>query len=282
MDKLLLLEDDLSLITGLTYALKKQGFEVDVARTLSEADANWADGKYALLILDVTLPDGTGFDFCRKVRQCSKVPIIFLTAMDEETNVMMGLDMGGDDYITKPFKLGILISRVNALLRRSKNFGQEATELDSNGIKVCLLQGQVYKNGQLLVLTAAEYKMLCYFMKNANVVLTKEQILKQLWDCDGNYIDNNTLTVYIRRLRMKIEDDPGRPLHRSRRQDDLSLREMRRAHHDRQALPLLHGGDAHGSAETVRGHHGIEAGGAQSARTRHVFEKDDRSHQRWK
>lgn len=120
MDKLLLLEDDLSLITGLTYALKKQGFEVDVARTLSEADANWADGKYALLILDVTLPDGTGFDFCRKVRQCSKVPIIFLTAMDEETNVMMGLDMGGDDYITKPFKLGILISRVNALLRRSK------------------------------------------------------------------------------------------------------------------------------------------------------------------
>ena len=211
MDKLLLLEDDLSLITGLTYALKKQGFEVDVARTLSEADANWADGKYALLILDVTLPDGTGFDFCRKVRQCSKVPIIFLTAMDEETNVMMGLDMGGDDYITKPFKLGILISRVNALLRRSKNFGQEATEIDSNGIKVCLLQGQVYKNGQLLVLTAAEYKMLCYFMKNANVVLTKEQILKQLWDCDGNYIDNNTLTVYIRRLRMKIEDDPGRP-----------------------------------------------------------------------
>ena len=144
-------------------------------------------------------------------RSCSKVPIIFLTAMDEETNVMMGLDMGGDDYITKPFKLGILISRVNALLRRSKNFGQEATELDSNGIKVCLLQGQVYKNGQLLVLTAAEYKMLCYFMKNANVVLTKEQILKQLWDCDGNYIDNNTLTVYIRRLRMKIEDDPGRP-----------------------------------------------------------------------
>ena len=119
MDKLLLLEDDLSLITGLTYALKKQGFTVDVAKTLMEAEAIWAESKYDLLILDVTLPDGSGFDFCQKVRQSSKVPIIFLTAMDEETNVMMGLDMGGDDYITKPFKLGILISRVNALLRRS-------------------------------------------------------------------------------------------------------------------------------------------------------------------
>ena len=211
MEKLLLLEDDLSLITGLTYALKKQGFTVDVAKTLMEAEAIWAESKYDLLILDATLPDGSGFDFCRKVRQSSKVPIIFLTAMDEETNVMMGLDMGGDDYITKPFKLGILISRVNALLRRSKNFGREATELESNGIKVLLLQGQAYKNGELLELTAAEYKMLCYFMKNANVILTKEQILNQLWDCDGNYIDNNTLTVYIRRLRMKIEDDPGRP-----------------------------------------------------------------------
>lgn len=211
MEKLLLLEDDLSLITGLTYALKKQGFEVDVAKTLMEAETIWAESKYDLLILDVTLPDGSGFDFCRKVRQSSKVPIIFLTAMDEETNVMMGLDMGGDDYITKPFKLGILISRVNALLRRSKNFGQEATELESNGIKILLLHGQVYKNGELLELTAAEYKMLCYFMKHANMVLTKEQILNQLWDCDGNYIDNNTLTVYIRRLRMRIEDDPGKP-----------------------------------------------------------------------
>lgn len=211
MDKILLLEDDLSLITGLTYALKKQGFEVDVAKTLMEAETVWAESKYDLLILDVTLPDGSGFDFCQKVRQSSKVPIIFLTAMDEETNVMMGLDMGGDDYITKPFKLGILIARVNALLRRSKNFGQEATELESNGIKILLLHGQAYKNGELLELTAAEYKMLCYFMKHANMVLTKEQILNQLWDCDGNYIDNNTLTVYIRRLRMKIEDDPGRP-----------------------------------------------------------------------
>lgn len=211
MNRILLLEDDLSLITGLTYALKKQNFSVDVARTLKEADVIWDDGKYDLLILDVSLPDGSGFDFCRKVRQCSKVPIIFLTASDEETNIMMGLDIGGDDYITKPFKLGILISRVNALLRRTKNFGQADTELQSNGIKVLLLQGLAYKNGELLELTAVEYKMLCYFMKNANIVLSKEQILEQLWDCDGNYVDNNTLTVYIRRLRMKVENDPGKP-----------------------------------------------------------------------
>ena len=114
-------------------------------------------------------------------------------------------------YITKPFKLGVLISRVNALLRRTKNFGQADTELQSNGIKVLLLKGLAYKNGELLELTAVEYKMLCYFMKNANIVLSKDQILDQLWDCDGNYVDNNTLTVYIRRLRMKVENDPGKP-----------------------------------------------------------------------
>lgn len=211
MNQILLLEDDLSLITGLTYALKKQNFTVDIARTLKEAESVWSAGKYHLLILDVSLPDGSGFDFCRKVRQCSNVPIIFLTAFDEEINITMGLDIGGDDYITKPFKLGVLIARVNALLRRTQNFGQADTELKSNGIHVHLLQGQAYKNGELLELTAVEYKMLCYFMKNANVVLSKEQILSQLWDCDGNFVDNNTLTVYIRRLRMKIEDDPGKP-----------------------------------------------------------------------
>lgn len=211
MNRILLLEDDLSLITGLTFALKKQNFVVEVARTVKEAETIWAEGAFDLLILDVSLPDGSGFDFCRKVRQSSKVPIIFLTASDEEMNIMMGLDIGGDDYITKPFKLGVLISRMNALLRRTKNFGQPDTELQSNGIKVLLLQGQAYKNGKLLELTAAEYKLLCYFMKNPNIVLTKEQILNQLWDCDGSYIDHNTLTVYIRRLRMKVEDDPGEP-----------------------------------------------------------------------
>lgn len=211
MSRILLLEDDLSLVNGLSFAFKKQGFELEVARTVKEADALWTEGSYDLLVLDVSLPDGTGFEFCEKVRQSSKVPIIFLTASDEEVNIIMGLDMGGDDYITKPFKLGVLVSRINALLRRAKDFNVSDTELQANGIRVLLLQRQVFKNGQLLDLTAAEYKLLCLFMRNPNIVLTKEQILDKLWDCEGNYIDSSTLTVYMRRLRMKVEDDPGNP-----------------------------------------------------------------------
>ena len=211
MTKILLLEDDLSLVNGLSFAFRKQGFDADIARTIKEADMLWKDGKYDLLILDVSLPDGAGFACCEKVRQVSKVPIIFLTASDEEINIIMGLDMGGDDYITKPFKLGVLISRMNALLRRAKDFSTADTELQSNGIKVLLLQRQAYKNGALLDLTAAEYKLLCFFMQNPNIVLSKEQILDKLWDCEGDCIDNNSLTVYIRRLRIKIEDNPGEP-----------------------------------------------------------------------
>ena len=210
-EKILLLEDDLSLINGLSFALKKHGFESSIARTLREADDLWNQNKYDLLVLDVSLPDGSGFEFCQRVRATSKVPIIFLTASDEETSVIMGLDMGGDDYITKPFKLGILISRINALLRRANAFQATDTELHSNGIQVLLLQGQAFKNGQLLELTAAEYKLLCLFMKNPGILLTKDQILANLWDRDENYIDSSTLSVYMRRLRMKIEDDPGNP-----------------------------------------------------------------------
>ena len=206
MSRILLLEDDLSLINGLSFAFKKQGYELTIARTLKEAEMLWGDDKYELLVLDVSLPDGTGFEFCEKVRQVSKVPIIFLTASDEEMSIIMGLDIGGDDYITKPFKLGVLVSRINALLRRARDFGVVDTELQSNGIRVHLLQGQVYKNGDLLDLTVAEYKLLCLFMKNPNVVLTKEQILDKLWDCDGNYVDNNTLTVYIRLSLIHISE----------------------------------------------------------------------------
>lgn len=119
MKRLLLLEDDLSLVNGLSFAFKKEGFDLRVARTLAEADAAWAEGEYDLLVLDVSLPDGSGFEFCQRVRAQSKVPIIFLTASDEEMNIIMGLDIGGDDYITKPFKLGVLMSRVGALLRRA-------------------------------------------------------------------------------------------------------------------------------------------------------------------
>ena len=197
MSRILLLEDDLSLINGLSLAFKKQGFELDIARTMKEAGSVWPKGRYDLLVLDVSLPDGSGFDFCRIVRQTSKVPIIFLTA--------------SDDYITKPFKLGVLLSRIQALLRRAKDFAAAETELQSNGICVHLLKGQAYKNGGLLDLTAGEYKLLCLLMQNPGAILSKEKILDKLWDCEGSFIDNNTLTVYIRRLRMKVEDNPSEP-----------------------------------------------------------------------
>ena len=188
MKRILLVEDDLSLINGLSFAVKKQGYQLDVAHTSSEADSLWEAGRYDLVILDVTLPDGSGFDICRNIRKTSKVPIMFLTAMDEETDIIMGLDIGGDDY-----------------------FNQADTELNSNGIRVELLKGEVYKNNEQVELTANEYKLLRLFMENPNTVLSPEQILSHLWDCDENYIDNNSLTVYIRRLRTKIEDDPAKP-----------------------------------------------------------------------
>lgn len=123
----------------------------------------------------------------------------------------MGLDIGGDDYITKPFKLAIFMSRIHALLRRSDNFNQADTELNSGGIRVRLLKREVYKGGKPIELTASEYKLLCLFMENPDIVLSQEQILSKLWDCDENYIDNNSLSVYIRRLRTKIEDNPASP-----------------------------------------------------------------------
>ena len=211
MIKILLVEDDLSLINGLSFAIKRQGYALTIARTSVEAGQLWANGKYDLVILDVTLPDGSGFDLCRKIRQSSKVPIMFLTAADEEVDIIMGLDIGGDDYITKPFKLAVFLSRVNALLRRSENFNQSETELKSNGIQIQLLKQEVTKDGVPLDLTASEYKLLCLFMENSNIVLSPEQILSNLWDCNEKYIDSNTLTVYIRRLRTKIEDIPADP-----------------------------------------------------------------------
>ncbi len=211
MKRLFLLEDDLSLINGLSFALKKQGYELEIARTTQEADALWVNGKYDLVILDVSLPDGSGFDFCKRIRRTSKVPILFLTAADEETDMIMGLDIGGDDYITKPFKLAVFLSRINALLRRSENFNTPVTELSSGGIRIRLLEGEAYKAGKPLDLTAGEYKLLCLFMEHPDQILSPEQILSKLWDCNENYIDSNSLAVYIRRLRTKIEDQPSEP-----------------------------------------------------------------------
>ncbi|HHI5772848.1 TPA: response regulator transcription factor, partial [Clostridioides difficile] len=208
---ILLVEDDLSLIYGLEYSIQKNGFSVDVARTVEEALQIYKEKNYDLLLLDVSLPDGDGFDICKRVREASNVPIIFLTASDEEVNVVMGLDMGGDDYITKPFKLNELISRIKALLRRYNFTSENVTELKSNNITVKLLENRVFKNEIELELTTAEYKLLCLLMKNKNIVLTRKNILDKLWDGNGSFVDDNTLSVYVRRLRNKIEDNPENP-----------------------------------------------------------------------
>jgi DNA-binding response OmpR family regulator len=211
MNGILLVEDDLSLIEGLGYALKKNGFAVDIARTVGQALEMVRNKEYKLLLLDLSLPDGSGFDICRQVRQTSQTPIVFLTASDEEVNVVMGLDMGGDDYITKPFKLNELLSRINAILRRSGRSAGFQGSLSSGGITVRLQESRVLKNGREIELTVAEYRLLCLLMQNPQRILTRGAILDRLWDKSGSFVDDNTLSVYVRRLRSKIEDDPENP-----------------------------------------------------------------------
>ncbi|MCG8500355.1 MAG: response regulator transcription factor [Firmicutes bacterium] len=211
MRKILLVEDNLSLIEGLTFSLSKHDFDVTVARTVKEARACFNPSEYELILLDLMLPDGSGFEICKTVRQISNVPIIFLTASDEEVNIVMGLDIGGDDYITKPFKLNELISRINAALRRSDSLKQQTTVLHSNGITVKCLEGRVIKNGTEIELTAVEYRLLSLLMQHPRVILSKEQIIQKLWDCRESFVDDNTLAVYVSRLREKIEDYPKRP-----------------------------------------------------------------------
>lgn len=210
MKSILLVEDDLSLIDGLKYTLEISGYLVDNARTVKQALALYKNNQYDLLLLDVTLPDGTGFDICREVRNVSTIPIIFLTASDQEVNIVRGLDMGGDDYITKPFKLNELLSRIKALLRRTTQFSRSEI-LEANGIKIDLTEHLVWKDNVLLDIPLVEYRLLCLFLHNPNHLLSREMILDHMWDGNGNYVDDNTLSVYIRRLRNKIEENPNVP-----------------------------------------------------------------------
>ena len=200
----------------LILLLKKNGFDVEVARTVCEAIKYLAEiSKYDLLILDVTLPDGTGFEVCEKVRkQNQQIPIIFLTASDEEVNIIRGLDSGGDDYVTKPFKLGELCSRIRALLRRAGVSNVEkSVSIECGDITIDLLGNSVSMKDRILDLTSAEYRLLCLLVRNANRVITRDIILNELWDDTGNFVDDNTLSVYVRRLREKVEADPSHPEH---------------------------------------------------------------------
>ena len=213
MARLLLLEDDQSLIDGMVYALTKEGFALDVAMTVREARAQLAVQAYDLLLLDQTLPDGSGLALCEEVRAGGNaVPIIFLTAMDEEIQVIRALDAGGDDYITKPFKLGELCSRIRAQLRRSGMLRQQEQDPVFEGT-VRIEGGRAYRAGEPLELTATELRLLACFLRNRGQVLTREQLLAALWDEDANFVDDNTLSVYIRRLREKVERNPSSPQH---------------------------------------------------------------------
>jgi DNA-binding response OmpR family regulator len=212
MHNILLVEDDLSLIDGLEFSLRKNGFQVEIARTVHEALTRTLQNQFDLLILDLTLPDGSGFDICKKVRQTSDIPIIFLTAADEEVNVVMGLELGGDDYITKPFRLNELISRIHAIFRRTQRSAAIQTEIQTNGLTIKLSENRVFKGRNEIELTTVDFRLLCLFAQNPNVVLTRQLIQDRLWDNAGNFVDDNTLSVYIRRLRSKIEEDPESPL----------------------------------------------------------------------
>lgn len=215
-NRILILEDDICLVDALKYSLKKNGFDVDIVRTVKEAIGYFPRiGKYDLLLLDVTLPDGTGFFVCEKLRKLgNQIPIIFLTASDEEVNIIRGLDSGGDDYITKPFKLGELCSRIRSLLRRAGMSNKNSESFIVCGdITIDLLGSRVLLNEKNLNLTNAEYRLICLLVKNSNRVVTRDIILNELWDNTSDFVDDNTLSVYIRRLREKIEENPSHPEH---------------------------------------------------------------------
>lgn len=215
LQKLLLLEDDFSLVDGLTYSLKKNGFDIEVVRNVKEAEKALAEhAGFDLLLFDVTLPDGNGFALCERLRKAGdQTPIIFLTASDEETSVIRGLDCGGDDYITKPFKLGELCSRIRALLRRSNRENPDAAVLRSGKVRINLAEGKVFLAEEQVDFTGAEYRLLCLLLQNSGSVLLRSVILDRLWDGAGNFVDDNTLSVYVRRLREKLEKNPSKPEH---------------------------------------------------------------------
>lgn len=212
MSKILLVEDDSTLAIGLEYSLKNEGYEIDVANNLFKARELFSVENYQLILLDVMLPDGNGYEFCKEIREESNIPIIFLTACDEEVNVVMGLDIGADDYISKPFRIRELISRIKSVLRR---YGEDGLGkvLVSGDIKLYFLEGKVEKYGEEVSLTPIEYKLLANFMKNPNQVLSRSNILESLWDTGGEFVDDNTLSVYIKRLREKIEDNSSTPIY---------------------------------------------------------------------
>lgn len=209
MKTILIVEDDETIRTGLKYFLEKENFQVIEASTCKEALLK-VSNSINLLLLDLGLPDGDGFLLFQKIMEQKKIPTIFLTAVDEEVSIVRGLDMGADDYITKPFKVRELLSRINNVLRRYQR-SQEDNIIHLHNLTIDLNGARVRKNNEDVFLTALEYKILLILGLNPNKVFTREQILADIWDTNEAFVNDNTLTVYIKRIREKIEDDPNHP-----------------------------------------------------------------------
>lgn len=208
--KIFLLEDDEAIGIGLQYSLENEGYRVIWAKCVSDAEERIGKEPADLYILDLTLPDGNGYDVCKKIKSMGDYPVIFLTAYDDEVNVVMGLELGADDYISKPFRVKELMARIKSVLRR---YSRETADgiIKLRELQVNVNEAKVYKNGRDVELTAMEYRLFLILLNNRGIVLSRNQLLENMWDVAGDFVNDNTLTVYIKRLRAKIEDDAANP-----------------------------------------------------------------------
>lgn len=205
-----LLEDDEAIGVGLKYSLENEGYTVTIATSVKSAFEIINKEKFALYILDLTLPDGSGYDVCKKIKSIGDFPVIFLTAYDDEVNVVMGLELGADDYISKPFRVKELIARIKSVLRRYNRENKGIIKIGN--VLINTNKATVFKNGQEVILTAMEYKLFLILLNNRGNILSRNKLLEYIWDVEGDFVNDNTLTVYIKRLRDKIEDDPSAPM----------------------------------------------------------------------
>ena len=205
-----LLEDDEAIGIGLTYSLENEGYNVTLAKSVKEAEKIIDEKEFSLYILDLTLPDGSGYDVCKRIKAKGDLPVIFLTAYDDEVNVIMGFELGADDYISKPFRVKELMLRIKSVMRRYSNETSDGI-IKINNLKINTNEAKVYKNNEEIILTAMEYKLLLIFINNRGKVLSRTALLENIWDVAGDFVEDNTLTVYIKRLRDKIEEDPAKP-----------------------------------------------------------------------
>lgn len=212
MTHILLVEDDKSIITNLTAFLTQEGFRVTAVSGQTQALEQLTENaqNFDLLLLDISLSDGNGFAVCGAAKSMTDLPVIFLTASGDEFSVVTGLDLGADDYIAKPFRPRELISRINSVMRR---YGQNISQLEYLGLSVDIARGTVSKNNCEVILSALEYRVLLLFLNNQGIMLSRSRLLEELWDIAGEFVNDNTLTVYIKRLREKIEDDPQNPVY---------------------------------------------------------------------